>query len=90
VLLAHLLKWKYQPDHISKSWQRTIKEQRYRIGKLLKKNPSLKPHLAEIMADSYPSAVRAAANEKTDIEEDKFPTECPWSWEQIVNEDFYP
>ena len=26
VLLAHLLKWQYQPERQSRSWQRTIKE----------------------------------------------------------------
>ena len=28
ILLAQLLKWQYQPDHRSKSWQRSIDEQR--------------------------------------------------------------
>lgn len=28
VLLAHLLKWQYQPEHRSRSWRATIAEQR--------------------------------------------------------------
>ena len=31
VLLAHLLKWQYQPERQSGSWQRAIKEQRRAI-----------------------------------------------------------
>ena len=31
VLLAHLLKWQFQSQLRSKSWERTIKEQRKRI-----------------------------------------------------------
>ncbi len=30
VLLAHWLKWKYQPDRRGSSWDRTIREQRKR------------------------------------------------------------
>lgn len=35
VLIAHLLKWKYQPALRSNRWKNTIKEQRRKVGKLL-------------------------------------------------------
>src|SRR5438552_2938743 len=35
VLLTHLLKWEYQPDHRSGSWHGTILEQRRELRKLL-------------------------------------------------------
>jgi hypothetical protein len=38
-LIAHLLKWQYQPERQSGSWQRTIKEQRKVIARRLKKHP---------------------------------------------------
>ena len=41
VLLAHLLKWYYQPSFRGRSWQLTIKEQRRQLQRLLKDNPSL-------------------------------------------------
>lgn len=44
VLLAHLLKGHYQPEQRSKSWIYTIREQRRRIERHLKENPSLKPY----------------------------------------------
>ena len=43
VLIMHLLKWQFQPNLRSRSWQLTIKEQRIRLEKLLKENPSLNP-----------------------------------------------
>lgn len=42
VLLAHLLEWRFQPEHRSKSWRATIKEQCFCIDQLLAKNPGLK------------------------------------------------
>lgn len=38
ILLMHLLKWKYQPNLQSRSWQLTIKEQRLAINRRLKKD----------------------------------------------------
>lgn len=31
ILIAHLLKWQYQPDKRSKNWQATLREQRREI-----------------------------------------------------------
>ena len=45
VLLADLLKWQFQPQFRSKSWQFTLREQRTQIAKLLKDSPSLKKYL---------------------------------------------
>ncbi len=45
ILLAHLLKWQYQPAHRSNSWRGSIVEQRYQIEKQLEDSPSLKNQL---------------------------------------------
>lgn len=37
LLLAHLLKWQYQPARRGSSWQRTIKDQRIMITRRLTK-----------------------------------------------------
>ncbi len=89
VLLAHLLKWKYQPQKRSKSWKRTIKEQRKRIHLLLKDSPSLKYHIEENISDAYEIAVLSAAGE-TDIDESVFPEDCEYSIAEISDGDFYP
>jgi hypothetical protein len=50
VLMGHLLKWQYQSDGRSYSWQGTINGQRVRIKKLLRDNPSLHSQLSEFIA----------------------------------------
>ncbi len=92
VLLMHLLKWKYQPNYINKkSWYYTIKEQRKRIGYHLVDNPSLRndEHLCITLLRSYESAIYEAVKE-TGLDEAIFPVECPWTFKQILNDEFYP
>jgi hypothetical protein len=89
VLLAHLLKWHFQPDQRSKSWRRTLIEQRKRIVRLLRDSPSLKPRLIELLSDAYDSAVRLAADE-TGLDETDFPPSCPYQIDQVLDEVFYP
>ncbi len=84
VLLAHLLKWRYQPDRRGRSWRLTIAEQRRRIARLLKRNPSLKPLLTEVLEDAYGDALLMAARE-TDLDESAFPPTCPFSLEQAMD-----
>ncbi|MEO5344613.1 MAG: DUF29 domain-containing protein, partial [Gammaproteobacteria bacterium SHHR-1] len=45
LLLAHLLKWKFQPGRQTASWQRTITEQRKGIKRRLATSPGLQPVL---------------------------------------------
>jgi hypothetical protein len=89
VLLAHLIKWRFQPEARSSSWTGTIKEQRRKAQRLLSQNPSLRPRLPEIVADVYGSA-RAMAERDTGIDESTFPTPCPWSLGEILSESFLP
>src|SRR3954447_21138782 len=39
ILLAHLLKWRFQPDHRGNSWRLTILEQRRRSQRIVSRNP---------------------------------------------------
>jgi hypothetical protein len=89
VLLMHLLKWQYQPTHRGRSWQLTIKEQRRKIERLLRKNPSLKHVLDETVTDAYGDAILMAAKE-TGFGESVFPEQCPYSNEQIIYSDYLP
>ncbi len=70
VLLVHLLKWERQPDQRSKSWQRTLIEQRKQLARLPKDSPSLRPKLPELLGDAYESAMRWAADETGPDESD--------------------
>jgi len=89
VLLAHLLKWQFQPDFRGKSWQITIKEQRERIVKHLRENPSLKGALPELFVEIYRYAVLKAVKE-TGIDESTFPVYCPWTFNQAMDASFWP
>src|SRR5271157_449537 len=63
VLMLHLLKWDHQPDMRSRSWTITVREQRRRVLRVLKKNAGLKPHLDEALLDAYEDARDEAASE---------------------------
>ena len=89
VLLAHLLKWQFQPERRGKSWRLTIKEQRGRIARLLEKNPSLRSQVDEVMADAYENAIFSAAQE-TDLEDEDFPSGCPYGFSDVMNPEFWP
>jgi hypothetical protein len=84
VLTLHLLKWDFQPDKRSRSWEATIREQRRRIDKLLRKNPGMKSELREAVADSYLDGRDRAAAE-TDLPFDAFPAACPYSFEEMMS-----
>lgn len=88
-LLVHLLKWHHQPERRSKSWQRTVIEQRKQIAKLLHDSPSLNAQLPELVVDAYESAVRWAADE-TGMDERDFPPSCVYSVKQLLEADDDP
>jgi len=87
ILIMHLLKWQFQPNLRSRSWQLTIKEQRLRLEKLLQKNPSLQPQLTEVIEDIYPLATLSAERE-TGLS--SFPETCPYSLPEILSPEFLP
>ena len=89
VLLMHLLKWQYEPSHRCTSWVQTIREQRRAIPRLIKENPSLKSSLADLLLDAYSNAVEDAADE-TNLPISLFPTDCPWSYAQFMDKEFFP
>jgi len=89
VLLAHLLKWQYQPIYRGPSWEVTIRNQRRDLTDHLADNPSLKARLPEAMASAYERAVDTAYAE-TGLPKSVFPGECPWSFDQAIALDFWP
>jgi hypothetical protein len=86
VLLAHLLKWRFQPGMRGNSWRLTIREQRRRAGRVLTQNPGLGGSLPAIMADAYGDALLIAERE-TGLAEGTFPAECPWTFDQAMQDD---
>ncbi|HED1713394.1 TPA: DUF29 domain-containing protein [Klebsiella variicola subsp. variicola] len=88
-LFMHLLKWQYQSDRQTRSWKLTIEEQRRKAVRVLTENPSLKHRIPEIIADAYGDAVISAERE-TNIRRTVFPATCPWSFEQALDDTFWP
>lgn len=89
VLLGHLLKWQFQPDHRSKSWQATIREQRRRLMLLLEESPSLQPYLPEAIAVAYELGTDLVVQE-TPLDYSDLPDHCPYAIEQILSAEFWP
>ncbi len=92
VLLGHLLKWQYQPDQRSYSWEGTINGQRRDLYRLLKANPSLRAHLPEFGEEAYLRGVQSAV-EQTNMPANTFPHtfwQPGWTWEQVLDVEFYP
>ena len=89
VLLLHLLKWKYQPVGRSSSWETSTNVQRLAIEDHLSDNPSLKAQMPEVLRRAFRGARLEAAGE-TKLLAAMFPECCEWSFDQIMNPDFWP
>jgi len=91
VLLAHILKWKFQPQKRSVSWTLTIKEQRRLLVRRIKKTPSLTPMLVdpewldEIWVDA-----KGLAEKETGLDIGTFPEVCLWAMADVLEEDWLP
>jgi len=84
VVLLHLMKWDQQPTHRSKSWVFSIRTQRRQIARVLAKNPSLKPHIAEAIGEAYLDACDEA-QEQTGLSAKAFELTCPYDWDAILS-----
>ncbi len=89
VLLHHLLKWQFQPSRRCKSWQSSVRIQRNALGDHLHDNPSLQAHVPEALHRAYREA-RLAAIGEIGLSEAAFAQTCPWTFEQIMDENFWP
>ncbi|WP_422409790.1 MULTISPECIES: DUF29 domain-containing protein [unclassified Endozoicomonas] len=106
VLLQHLLKYQYQtyilnpqmPEpKVFRSWFGSIRNARDDAGKVLLANPSLRPRLDGLFVSAYKEGKKRAIREMNDylpkqkwLTEDSYPECCPWSFEEIMTEDWLP
>lgn len=89
ILMAHLLKWRFQPGGRGSSWVATIFEQRQRLIGLVQESPSLREFQRQEVSNSY-RAARLLAAKETGIALGVFPDQCPFTPEQVVDLDFLP
>ncbi|MQA39431.1 DUF29 domain-containing protein [Rugamonas aquatica] len=89
VLLAHLLKWQFQPSHRGPSWAHTIRTQRAAIEDALDDCPSLQTLLddPQWLEKTYR---RAARDAEAQTQLKVFPAELPWHVEEVLSSDFFP
>jgi hypothetical protein len=83
VLIGHLLKWQYQPEKRTRSWQVTIQLQRQEIKDLLEDNPSLKSYLDKALSKGFRFGLALVLSE-TPIKKQVLPEECPYSFEELL------
>jgi hypothetical protein len=89
VVLVHLLKWQFQPEHRSGSWEGSIIEHRRRIREAILESPSLQAYLESIFVECYPQAVKQAKGE-TRLPLEAFPQQCPYGLLEVLNDEFLP
>lgn len=89
LLLAHLLKWRYQPERRGASWEDTIFNARIAIADLLKESPSLGAFTREAIGETYPLSLRDAASE-TGLSKRALPDACPFTHDEVFDQDFLP
>ena len=82
LLIAHLLKWHYQPERRSGGWRATVEVQAQELRELLESGV-LSNYAEEILAKAYANAVRQAIAE-TGLPAATFPAECPYTIETLL------
>jgi len=83
-LMAHIIKWKVQPERRSRSWAATIYNAREEIKDIQEETPSLTDKvIAEIWSKSFQAAKREA---EADMNQDTAVTEL--SWEEVFEEEY--
>jgi hypothetical protein len=88
-VLTHLLKWCYQPERRSRGWRTHVRVGRQQIARRLRRSPGLRPSLPTFLTDAYADA-RLRAVDETDLPLATFPEACPWTADQMLDEDFLP
>lgn len=89
ILLLHLLKWRYQPERRSRSWEATIRVQRKSILDHLEENPGLRARRDELLGRAYFEARQGASGE-TDLPVETFPETNPFTLAEAMDESFWP
>ncbi|WP_257291950.1 DUF29 domain-containing protein [Endozoicomonas sp. ONNA1] len=105
-LIQHSLKMEYQTTVLRESvatgrvlrkWKGSIRHPRTAIEMLLAGTPSLYQQSNEALAIAYPNAKKDAIKEMNDhlhksqhLNEDSFPNECPWSFDKLMETEWYP
>jgi hypothetical protein len=87
-LCQRLLKWKYQPERQSRSWESTIYVQRRELEDVFEDSPSLRPFAEHVLPSAFVNGRHEAEREAGLLH---LPDDvCPWSLDQVLAIDFFP
>lgn len=81
LIIHHLLKWDYQPNKRSRSWEITIMRERNNIDFYLEDSPSLRKYLSEEWVIKIYRNACLDAMKETGL---NFPENCPYSIAEIL------
>lgn len=84
ILVAHLLKWQYQPSKRSRSWQLTTATQRQELRRLLS-SLTLRAHAEDVLGEVYADGLEQAAIE-SGIPKANFPVTCPYTLDDVIEQ----
>ncbi|WP_252178770.1 DUF29 domain-containing protein [Endozoicomonas sp. 4G] len=105
-LIHHLLKMDYQTtvlrdsvatERVLKGWMVTINNSRNGVDELIEKNNCLTSRTEKTLKEAYPKAKKRAieamniyVNKNQKLDNNSFPDECPWTYEQLITKGWYP
>ena len=74
-----------------RGWELSVKEHRARVAVRLRKSPSLRPLVHELVADAWEIALpRVERTLGARPDGSPLPTTCPFTAEQVLDADWYP
>ncbi|MCX7997804.1 MAG: DUF29 domain-containing protein [Leptospiraceae bacterium] len=89
LLIMHLLKWIFQKNKRTNSWAYTIAEQRNQLNDEFRYSKNLYKFAKENFHESYEKA-RKNASKETGLPLSTFPEEPPFTFEQVLDENYLP
>jgi hypothetical protein len=85
ILLALLLKARYQPEMSSETYLLSLVHSRMEIEAIIEDSPSMKEEMQTIFEKSWDGALSLAIT-GTGTEEHQYPTTCPWNLHEAMEE----
>lgn len=89
LILLHFFKMAYHPEGQQMSWKITILLQRKNLIDCIEANPIPRDDVDDAIKTAYEEA-RILASNGTGIQYDALPEQCPWTFEQLIDNEFYP
>jgi hypothetical protein len=93
-IIEHLLKLAYAPAPILTNnlngWTSTVRRTRRKLGEKLADSRLLSNYAAEAFDDAYAGGLYDTRGSTADFAPVDWPEACPWSFEQVLDPDFFP